>query len=467
MPLLLALTLFSCARIEVPPGSPPDQQGPSLRLITPTGGACNQSSDLRIAIEFSEYVNRGATLKALRLSPELPSGFQAKWRGKQLFLHPRTPFPKDRSYTFEIGPGCQDLHGNPLVDPFRFSFSTGSSLDSLEIHGRLAATSKSAQCLLWKANDPNAASYSHPTWRTYPDSEGHFTFRALPEGNYRLLARDGDHLFGSALALPSALVQSAAASQAKADPVFMRLSMEPFIDSLSLNALRWVQPDMLALKAIVEPTELAHLRAHDREGTLGDSLRRDALWISHGDHPILHPLSFSKGKDYITLELPFDGDSTILSLWLDGCQDTLTLLNAPLRVDSLMQADTLSVLAADSLRVPKIQTEPRASKKSKPTGALSWSLNRLPEHSHWRIVLLGTEEEFELPLREEGTFEALPEGRWPLASYLDKNGNQQWDAGQLSPFRHAEPWVSWPDTLEVIANWTREGIEIKLPKEIL
>lgn len=53
-------------------------------------------------------------------------------------------------------------------------------------------------------------------------------------------------------------------------------------------------------------------------------------------------------------------------------------------------------------------------------------------------------------------FEALPEGQFRFRAYLDRNGNERWDPGQIQPYVPAEPvtWLEEPVTAR--PRWTTE-----------
>ncbi|WP_054686265.1 hypothetical protein [Rhodothermus marinus] len=50
-------------------------------------------------------------------------------------------------------------------------------------------------------------------------------------------------------------------------------------------------------------------------------------------------------------------------------------------------------------------------------------------------------------------FEQLPEGRFRVRAFLDRNGNRRWDGGRLLPYEPPEPlrWLSEP--LQTRPRW--------------
>ncbi len=58
---------------------------------------------------------------------------------------------------------------------------------------------------------------------------------------------------------------------------------------------------------------------------------------------------------------------------------------------------------------------------------------------------------------------SLPAGYYVLELVVDHNGNGQFDPGRLQPFIHAEPWFSFPDTVEVRARFEIESVDLTIP----
>ncbi len=55
----------------------------------------------------------------------------------------------------------------------------------------------------------------------------------------------------------------------------------------------------------------------------------------------------------------------------------------------------------------------------------------------------------------------LPDGRYRLRVFVDRNRNRRLDLGGSRPFRFAEPFFWVPDTIQVRKRWTTQGIEVR------
>ena len=67
--------------------------------------------------------------------------------------------------------------------------------------------------------------------------------------------------------------------------------------------------------------------------------------------------------------------------------------------------------------------------------------------------------EYELRLDCAGAFtlKDIPEGKYLLRAYRDRNGNGRFDAGRVFPYRPSERFTQYADTLKVRARWPLEG----------
>jgi hypothetical protein len=67
-------------------------------------------------------------------------------------------------------------------------------------------------------------------------------------------------------------------------------------------------------------------------------------------------------------------------------------------------------------------------------------------------------------LDRAGTFilKEIPEGKYILRAYRDRNGNGQFDPGRVFPFKPSERTAQYADTLKIRARWPLEGVKLWL-----
>jgi len=68
-----------------------------------------------------------------------------------------------------------------------------------------------------------------------------------------------------------------------------------------------------------------------------------------------------------------------------------------------------------------------------------------------------------VPVNADGTYtiEGLQPDSYVVWAFLDMNENRQFDHGSLQPFRFAERFVVFPDTVDVRPRWETAGLDIK------
>jgi hypothetical protein len=66
--------------------------------------------------------------------------------------------------------------------------------------------------------------------------------------------------------------------------------------------------------------------------------------------------------------------------------------------------------------------------------------------------------EYEVRLEHAGAFllKDIPEGKYLLRAYRDRNGNGRYDPGRVFPYKPSERFTQYTDTLKVRARWPLE-----------
>jgi len=96
--LLAGLLAAACARIEPPPGGPPDERPPRILRVEPAPGSVDQPGDVAVRIVFDEHVDRASTVADLIVSPPPPGGLRTRWSGRALKIRFGGELPPDRSH---------------------------------------------------------------------------------------------------------------------------------------------------------------------------------------------------------------------------------------------------------------------------------------------------------------------------------------------------------------------------------
>ncbi len=191
VPVLSALAALACARIEPPPGGPPDTSPPQLLATRPDSFARIPGFHGSVEFRFDEVISEGSSAnegtgtgdleKLVILSPstKVPD---VSWHRDRIDVRPSGGWQPDRVYRVELLPGVTDLRRNRSDTGAVLTFTTGAPLPATSIQGTVVdwTTSRPAPAALVEAILlPDSLPY-----RGVTDSSGHISLGPLPAGDY-------------------------------------------------------------------------------------------------------------------------------------------------------------------------------------------------------------------------------------------------------------------------------------------
>jgi hypothetical protein len=204
LPVLPVLPLLpACARIEPPPGGPPDPAPPRLIATRPDSFARLSQFEGSAEFVFDEVVSEGGSPnrgegtggleKLVILSPSnrIPD---VNWRRNRITVRPSEGWRPNRVYRVELLPGVTDLRSNRSEEGAVITFTTGAPRPELTLDGRVMDWSTgrpAAGALVIASLLPDSLHY-----RGVTDSSGRFSLGPLPQGEYSVsgvLDQDADH----------------------------------------------------------------------------------------------------------------------------------------------------------------------------------------------------------------------------------------------------------------------------------
>lgn len=190
------LLLAGCARIEPPPGGPPDTAPPRLESTSPEPMAALPGFDGEVEFRFSEVISEGSTAsqgtgmgdleRLVVLSPttRVP---EVRWRRNRITVRPREGWQPNTVYRVELLPGVTDLRNNRSTEGGTvITFTTGATVPTDTLRGRVWdwTTGRPAiGALIEAALLPDTLIY-----RFVADSTGAFALSPLPAGTYLVTA---------------------------------------------------------------------------------------------------------------------------------------------------------------------------------------------------------------------------------------------------------------------------------------
>lgn len=191
MVLLPAIMLASCARMEPPPGGPPDFTAPTLISTTPDSMMDLPGFDDDVEFQFDEVISEGSTPsqglgtsdleRLILLSPTI-SVPEVQWKRDRLVVRPREGWQPGRVYRVELLPGIRDLSRNRMDSGTVVTFTTGAPLPKSVLTGSVVdwvAAAPARGALVEAVLEPDSLVY-----RALADSAGNFRIGPLPAGRY-------------------------------------------------------------------------------------------------------------------------------------------------------------------------------------------------------------------------------------------------------------------------------------------
>ena len=346
---MMVIIGYSCASMGTPDGGPYDEMPPKFLGSTPRLHSVNVKSK-KIELEFDEFIKLEKPSEKVVVSPPQLEQPEIKVVGKKVVVELLDTLKDVTTYTIDFSDAIVDNNeGNPMGN-FTYSFSTGASIDTMEVSGTVLNAAdlepiKGIQVGLHKNLNDSALTTLPFDRVSRTDSRGHFSIRGVAPGKYRIYAlMDGNqnYLFDSK-------TETVAFSDSIIIPSMMPATRQDTLwkDTLTIDTIKTVgytrfMPDDIILRAFKEENTRQYLSRSQRDQEnhfiLKFSAKADTL-------PTLKGLNFDE-KDAFVIEANEGNDS--ICYWV---KDSLVY-----QMDTLaVQLDYLYTDTLDRL-VPKTDT---------------------------------------------------------------------------------------------------------------
>jgi hypothetical protein len=156
----------ACAQIEPPSGGPEDREAPRVVGTFPDSGAVRVTNADSLVLQFSEPMNRRTVEESFFLSPPVEYR-ERSWEKQTWILRLSQPLESGRTYVGLLGLGAKDRHGNGPKIPWSFAFSTGDSLDTGRVSGKVIGQRYSPHGAFvyvwnWESAPPDSTKEGYP-----------------------------------------------------------------------------------------------------------------------------------------------------------------------------------------------------------------------------------------------------------------------------------------------------------------
>lgn len=184
--------LTSCANPITPTGGPKDTIPPILIGSYPLNQSLN-FEDKSIILEFNERIKTDQIKEQLIITPLIESEYEYTIKKNTIKIEFEEAFKDSTTYTLNFRESIQDLtEGNP-TDDNKFTFSTGTFIDSMSIGGYVKElltndTIENVVVGLYRAEDTVTIFNGSPYYFTEVDEEGKYLIENIKNGKYLLYA---------------------------------------------------------------------------------------------------------------------------------------------------------------------------------------------------------------------------------------------------------------------------------------
>lgn len=453
----LSLLFFSrCAQIVAPSGGPKDTIPPVLARAIPADSSLHFNSK-KILLDFDEFVQLQNLNDQLIISPNPKRQPVITAKLKSITIELKDTLEPNTTYTFNMGNAVQDIdEGNPIND-FRYVFSTGSYLDSLELSGSLqyAATGlpdSNIVVMLYKHLEDSVVSKEKPLYYTKTNGKGKFIFRNLPHGTFKLFAlKDASSDLQYNDSTEFIAFRDSAVALNKTDTGF----------NLLLFREKEARPGKDTSAHPVAATQAEKGKEKEKKLTFSPSQQ-------NGLQDLTLPLQLQFGsplKTFDSSKISLQEDTTFIPVHpintLDSTGKTLSLTykwkeDMPYRL--LLQPG----FATDTggVTVTKADTINFRTKKLADYGAMILHFTDYDSTQHYLVQLVQNEEiKYAAPLTGiQWRKEMLVPGDYQVRILIDANNNGKWDTGcyYCHPKRQPEKVIALPQKFTIRSNWDND-----------
>lgn len=193
--LISIVVLASCANIQSPTGGERDRTPPQIDSSeTFTPNFKTNFSDKQIVLPFDEWVVLNDVLNQVVVSPPLAQPIDMTLRKKTVVIDfSKETLRPNTTYTINFGESIKDLNEGNVPKNFRYIFSTGDVIDSLEVSGNVidALTEKPVEEVLVVLYDDLTDSVVHkerPYYFARTDENGRFTIPFVKQDTFKIFA---------------------------------------------------------------------------------------------------------------------------------------------------------------------------------------------------------------------------------------------------------------------------------------
>lgn len=348
--------MYACANIgQGPQGGAYDFNPPVLVKSTPINNQTN-FTEQKINLYFDEnVVLKEASQKVIVTPPQkrMPIISSAN---KKVTIILRDSLQVNTTYVVDFTDAIQDNNQNNPLENFSIAFSTGETIDSLAVSGRVYTAKDDEPVKGYyvglHSNLSDTAFTNIPFERiSRTNDQGFFTIRGVAPGKYHIFAledKNRDYMYDNldeAIAFSDVLIEPTVQEANRFDTIYNKTNPTVVDSIVDVKYTRYL-PDDIILQAFVSGKK----RQYFRNALRSDAHRFELNFGSETQEPLLEPLNFEVSGDWAIKERNLVNDSIYMYWLIDRNiieQDSLLFKFTYQKTDSLNMVQTFT----DSLYV--------------------------------------------------------------------------------------------------------------------
>lgn len=189
---LLLIVLTSCAIVITPSGGTADKIPPKVKGEKPINQSLNFKSN-KIEIYFDEYIKINNLSQELIISPPLDEIPKIMAKNKKLIIEFKGNLKDNTTYNLLFGRSIMDIHEDNVLEDYQYVFSTGPTIDSLQVTGNLKDAytgdiGADTRVMIYDQGCDTCLYKGKPMYYARSDKNGAFSIKNIKEGNYNIFA---------------------------------------------------------------------------------------------------------------------------------------------------------------------------------------------------------------------------------------------------------------------------------------
>jgi uncharacterized protein (DUF2141 family) len=165
---------------------------PEVKETTPANESTN-FIEKTITVEFNEFISLTNLTSQLIVSPLMEETPDITVKGKKLVIKIKGELKPNTTYSLNFGDAIQDITEGNIYPNYKYVFSTGSFIDSLNFSGSVIGAfdlipKESIFVMLYDEFEDSIPKTKKPRYIAKTDKEGQFQITNISKGEYKLFA---------------------------------------------------------------------------------------------------------------------------------------------------------------------------------------------------------------------------------------------------------------------------------------